>query len=153
MERPKVQAFLAAIRHYPNIGRACQAAGIHRSTHYRRYEKDQLYRAAFDRAWRIGCGRIMDRAIDFVYQGIPEPIIYQGEFCYDRDGKQMFVYNIPERLLSRVLAAEFPEKYNVSHLQAEVTGKDGAPLIPTKIVIQAIPTPNDTDSGTDSSDY
>jgi DNA-binding CsgD family transcriptional regulator len=92
---PKLHAFLAAIAAVPSVTRAAQAAGIHRSFHYSRYESDPVYKAAFDRAWEMGIAACEDDAVEKAMIGYDEPVIYQGQLQYEvvRDEKGEVVMN------------------------------------------------------------
>ena len=47
---PQQRAFLAAFRETGNVRLSCKTAGVGRSSHYRRLQKDPEYRAAFELA-------------------------------------------------------------------------------------------------------
>lgn len=74
--------FLAAYVKYPNLTRAAKTCGIDRSNHYQWSRDDPEYPARYAQA-RIEAGQtVLDRAVDWVMEGIEEPIIYQGQFQY-----------------------------------------------------------------------
>lgn len=128
-EAPRLTAFLASIREFPHIGHAAKAAGISRSTHYARYDRDEVYRAKFEEAWRWGVGVLRDEAIRRAHSGYQEPVIYKGKYQYVGKGKNKKLVTItkyPERLLMKVLSAEIPNTYNTSRV--EHTGAGGGPI-------------------------
>lgn len=125
----KLHAFLAAIREFPNISHAAEAAGISRSTHYDRYDKDPAYAKTFHEAWRWGMGFVRDVAVHRAVHGYQEPVIFQGQYQYTGKGKKrrlVTVTKYPERLFMKVLTAEIPEVYNRNRM--EHTGPDGGPI-------------------------
>jgi hypothetical protein len=122
--RSQVHAFLASIRTVPHVGHAAIVAGISRSAHYKRYERDPMYRKAFDEAWRWGVGRLRDEAIKRALYGYQEPVVYKGKMQYTGKGKTrrlVTVTKYPERLMMRVLGAEIPDVYQ-PRMQVEHTG-------------------------------
>jgi len=135
---PKVRAFLAAIRLCPNVTMAARAVGIPRDLHYGRYRRDAAYRKAFDDAWELGIQSIEDAVVERMMEGVPEPIVYKGRICYERDEKGELMYDEegkPIRLIMQrysvererlILRGLRPERYKDS---AEVTGLGGKPLL------------------------
>ena len=79
---PKITAFLAAIRHMPNVTRAAKAAGINKSQHYAKLQSSEDYRAAFDACMAIGCDAMSDVAVERAQIGWDEPVIYKGQISY-----------------------------------------------------------------------
>jgi hypothetical protein len=61
--RPKINAFLAAIRVMPNVTRAALAAKINRSQHYAKMKSSPEYAAAFQEARQMRCDAISDVAV------------------------------------------------------------------------------------------
>jgi hypothetical protein len=122
----KVHAFLTAIRAFPHVSRAAKAAGIARTTHYRRYDKDKEYAKAFDAAWRYGVGVLRDEAIRRVLLGYEEPVIYKGAYQYDEKGRMVTVTKYPERLTMAVLRGELPDTYNRNRVQ--ISGPSAGPI-------------------------
>lgn len=114
-EAPRLTAFLASIREFPHIGHAAKAAGISRSTHYARYDRDEVYRAKFEEAWRWGVGVLRDEAIRRALHGYQEPVVYKGRFQYEGKGskkKLVTITKYPERLTMAVLRGELSDVYN-----------------------------------------
>lgn len=113
-------AFLAKYAQCARVDLSAAAADIARSTHYRWLETDPDYPALFAEADQLARQFIMDLAVERATSGWAEPVFYEGKQVAT---KQVF----SERLLERLLEAKFPE-FRRHHV--EVTGKDGAPLIP-----------------------
>lgn len=119
---PRLHAFLAAIREFPHIARAAKAAGISRSTHYNRYDRDENYRKLFDQAWRWGVGVLRDEAIRRALLGYEEPVIYQGQYQYDAKKRIVTVTKYPERLTMAVLRGELSDVYNRQRVEISAPG-------------------------------
>lgn len=141
MNAPKLHAFLSAIREYPNVGRAAKAAGIARSTHYKRYDRDPEYAKLFDQAWRWGVGRLRDESIRRVLEGYEEPVIYQGRYQFQefrikgrKVRRMVTVVKFPERLAIAVLRGELSEVYN--RQRVEHTGEGGRG--PIQIIVRSV---------------
>lgn len=135
---PKVRAFLAAIRKVPSVGRAAKSADISPGMHYRRYNVDPVYTAAFNAAWEIGVGACEDAAMENAMIGYEEPVVYQGQLQYtesrDEDGEIVLGKNGKPRMVPLtilrpnaqlhmfVLKGAKPEKYR-ERQQIEATVK------------------------------
>jgi transposase len=104
----KKAAFLAAVEEWPSIRQAAKAAGISRSTHYE-WMNDPEYEALFKEAVKRGNQALHDEAVERA-----------------RDGKS-------DTMLIFLLKGAFPDKYR-ERWSGEVTGPNGAPLIPLQLV-------------------
>jgi hypothetical protein len=123
--------FLAAYRETGSVTRAAEAAGIHRSIHYRRLQEDPAYKAAFEAAHQVAIAVLEDEAIRRAVEGVEEPLTYQGQFQYadlDDDGnpagKPLAIRKYSDSLLQFLLRGAKPEKYRerFSHdVNAKVT--------------------------------
>lgn len=120
--RPKVYAFLAAIRVLPCVERAAAAAGINKSAHYSRLKRDPKYAEAFAEALQIGVDALSDTAVIRANEGWEEPVIYQGELCYpakwnkklkkfvvDPTAAPLTIRKIDNRLMEFILKNRHPE--------------------------------------------
>lgn len=76
-------AFCAAIAETANIGRACKAVGIGRTTAYDWRDADPDFAAMWDRAMTIGVTALEDEAKRRAFEGTEEPIIHQGQIQYE----------------------------------------------------------------------
>jgi hypothetical protein len=119
---PKTKAFLAAIAVMPNVTRASEAAGIHKSAHYAKLKSNPEYAAAFQETMQIGCDAMSDVAVERATLGSEEPVLYQGALCYpdkwdpklkefvvDRQAGPLKLRRIDNRLLEFVLKNRHPE--------------------------------------------
>lgn len=144
-KRPKLEAFLAAIKRMPNVTAAARIAGINREQHYSRYRNDDEYRIAFDNAWELGIASIEDAVIERVMEGVPEPVVFKGRVCYERDEHGDLLYDDetgkPIKLVMQrhsvereklILRALRPDRYKDS---LAVTGPGGKPVLDTLEVI------------------
>lgn len=142
--RPNQKAFLAAYRVCCNLTRAAEIAEIDRRRHYEWIDEDE-YSAKFAKAHNEAVERLEAVAHDEALNGYAEPVVYQGQLCYepelDKRGRPKRDKNGCIQLSSRVLTirrrdpitrmfllkAYRPEKYRDNYT-VEHTGKDGAPL-------------------------
>lgn len=116
---PKISAFLAAIRKYPNITAAAKAAGISREAHYRRLEDDEKYRVEFERAYSDGIAAIEDEAIRRAVRGVQRPVLYHGlpvMIPKDPDDPEggstpLMETEYSDSLITLLLKAKKPEEY------------------------------------------
>lgn len=76
-------AFCAALAETANIGRACTAIGMGRSTAYDWRDDDPEFASAWDRAMQIGVTALEDEAKRRAFEGVEEPIIHQGQIQYE----------------------------------------------------------------------
>jgi hypothetical protein len=129
----KKPAVLAAFRGCANITRACQIADICRDTFYRWLKEDPEFRAAYEDSREEAIQVLEDEAVRRAYEGVERPV-YQG-------GKKVgVVQEYSDTLLIFLLKGARPQKYR-DNMRQEVTGADGAPLVPRKVVIEIVPTP------------
>ncbi len=77
---PYKRAFLAAFRETGNVRLACKAANVGRSSHYRWFEKDPEYRAAFEQAKENATDVLEAEAHRRAVEGWEEPVgWYKGQ--------------------------------------------------------------------------
>jgi hypothetical protein len=120
--RASQAAFLAAFEKTCRIDLAAEAANIGRRTHYNWLKTDPKYAQAFADSEVLAAQVLEDTAIKRAVEGWDEPVFQGGEQCGT-------VRKFSDRLLERLLEARRPEKYR-RNIKAELTGKDGEPLIP-----------------------
>ena len=119
----KQEAFLAAyVESAGNITEAAVAADISRSIHYFWAKESAAYASAFDIAEKESRRRLLDKAVELAFHGFEEPVFWNGEFSG-------FRYKQSERILLALLKRAFPGEF-ADYTKAEVTGKDGAALLP-----------------------
>lgn len=114
---------------YPSITSAAKAAGISREAHYRRYERDQAYRVAFDKAYREGVDALEDEAVRRATRGVRMPVLYHGmpvmilKDPTDPEGPQIPLMKVEysDQLLIRLLEAKKPDEFK-QRVHNEVTG-------------------------------
>ena len=131
----RVSAFLAALRITPSITVAAKCAGIDRSAHYRRLERDEAYKAAFEAALKIGVDSLEAEAIRRAHYGVRKPVMYHGKpvrvpmYPAKPRGKKEILYEVEysDTLLIALLRAKKPGEYR-DRVSAELTGKDGGPI-------------------------
>ena len=139
----KKPAFLAAFVTTASVTKAAAAADIERTLHYRWLEEDSEYAAAFAKAKLEAGEALEDEAIRRAHEGFLEPVIYQGQLCYDvsqyetdkrgkptklkADAKPITTRKYSDALLMKLLDGFLPEKYK-RRAGVELTGKDGGPI-------------------------
>lgn len=148
MKRPSAarqRAFLAAYAQTASITKAAKAAKVDRGAHYDWLDSDPTYEKRFKAAGDRAGDLLEDEAVRRSHEGILEPIVYHGGFCYPLREKAvkkddgtveivtvqgripLTIRKYSDRLLERLLIAFKPEKYR-ERVSAELTGKDGAPI-------------------------
>lgn len=75
-------AFLAALREYPVIQHACDAADIERSTAYKARERDEQFAKDWEDAMEAGIDRAEREAFRRGVVGFEEPLVHQGRITW-----------------------------------------------------------------------
>jgi hypothetical protein len=114
------QLVLEALAEFPDVKKACEAAGINRSRHYQWLKEDEAYRERYADAIRQGLDALKEVALNLATGAYTRPVVSAGELvCYEQ------IYS--ERMLEFLLKSHEPETYK-ERTAHEVTGKDGGPL-------------------------
>lgn len=79
----KLTAFCAALAETGIVGRACAAVGIARQTAYEWRNENMDFAARWDNALRIGITALEDEAHRRGFEGVPEPVVHQGQFSHE----------------------------------------------------------------------
>lgn len=75
----KLRTFVKALGHHGNVSKALHAAQASRAWIYEKRERDIEFADAFERARRCGLEVLKDEAHRRAYEGVREPVFYQGE--------------------------------------------------------------------------
>ena len=139
--------FLAAFRNTANIKHSCKHAGISRQTYYSWKEHDPIFAAHLAQAENDADDTLEYAAYDRAVTGIPSYVVSQGRIVYEeipdtdedgnpkldkhnnplmKRGKPLIERKYSDTLLSTLLKARMPQKYN--RQQLEVSGPDGKPI-------------------------
>jgi hypothetical protein len=113
----KKTAVLSAFKNCANVTRACEIADIARATFYGWLKEDPEFKAAYEAAREEAVQVLEDEAIRRATIG--------GS----------------DTLLIFLLKAARPQKYR-DYVRQEVTGANGAGLVPTRVEIVSVPTPD-----------
>jgi hypothetical protein len=113
----KKAAVLSAFKNCANVTRACEIADIARATFYSWLKEDPEFKAAYEAAREEAVEVLEDEAIRRATVG--------GS----------------DTLLIFLLKAARPQKYR-DYVRQEVTGANGAGLVPTRVEIVSVPTPD-----------
>jgi len=111
----KQAGFLAVLAQCCNVGRACAAVQIDRSTAYVWREKDADFARAWDKALAVGVSALEDEAHRRAFEGVDEPVFYQGESCGA-------VRKYSDTLAIFLLKSHNPEKYR-DNAKLELSGR------------------------------
>jgi hypothetical protein len=122
----RARAFLAAYKRTGSITAAAVAASIDRTTHYA-WLRSATYREAFERAAEQAAGVLEDEAIERATRGVFEPLVWQGQFSNDEEGKPYGVWKKSDGLLQFLLRGALPAKYR-STGALEISGPQGGPI-------------------------
>ena len=77
-------AFLRAIGDHCSIVSSARRAGIDRTTHYEWMARDEKYKAEFYLAVQMAKDAVIDVLVHRAMVGVFKPIIYRGDFCYEK---------------------------------------------------------------------
>jgi transposase-like protein len=153
----KKPAVLEAYKGCANVSKACGIVGIARDTFYRWLKEDPKFKDDYEAAREQAIELLEDEAMRRAHEGIAKPIFHAGKRAVDvvlnPDGSVKLdpvtkkpigipavVREYSDTLLIFLLKGARPQKYR-DNVRQEVSGPNGAPLIPTKIVIEVVPTP------------
>ena len=100
---------------------ACNAVAISRQALYAHKKKNPDFAEEWSSAIDAGSDKLEDEALRRAHDGVDEPVFYQGEIVGH-------VRKYSDTLLMFLLKGRRPQKYR-DHLRAEVTGKDGEPIV------------------------
>lgn len=103
----KQRAFLARFRVNANVGDACTAAGVSRSTVYSWRRREPGFAEAMAEAQAVAVDRLESAAWDRAVNGVVEPVFHNGRIVGH-------VNKPSDRLLQHLLEANRPEKYRAN---------------------------------------
>ena len=136
------KAFIAAYTTTASVQKAAEAAKVHKSRHYRWLEEDPEYAEEFRKAQDEAAQMLEDEAVRRAHDGVEEPVIYQGELCYEREDvidpdtgevigskreNPLVIRKFSDTLLQFLLKAFRPAKYK-DRGAIEHSGPAGAPI-------------------------
>ncbi|WP_217633896.1 hypothetical protein [Hymenobacter psychrophilus] len=123
------RAFLAVLADSANASKAARAAGVARSWAYECRDTDPSFAQEWDEALEIAADKLEEQAwaranfegVQYKFDKAGNPLLHPvtGEPYFERVGS--------DAVLMALLKAHRPEKFKD---RQEVTGKDGAPLLP-----------------------
>ena len=76
----KLTAFCAALAETCRVDKACKAVGVSRVTAYKWRNTMPEFCAAWDSAMKVGITALEDEAHRRAFEGVPEPLVHQGQF-------------------------------------------------------------------------
>jgi hypothetical protein len=127
-------AFLASLREWPVVARACEVVDIERSTAYRARDTDEAFARAWDDAMEHGVDKAEQEAFRRAVEGVVDDVYHQGVVV-----GQKRVYS--DSLLALLLKGRRKRVYAE---RTEHTGPDGGPIQQQQVVI-ATGVPSDDD--------
>jgi hypothetical protein len=114
-----MRAFLTSYAETASVTKACEAAKIHRSLHYRWLESFPKYQKRFIEAERHAGDTLESEAVRRATEGVVEAVYYQGR-------PVGAVKRYSDGLMMTLLRGFKPAKYSTS--KTEVSGPDGGPM-------------------------
>lgn len=109
--------FLEVLAETGHVARSCKAVGLNRITAYARRAADEEFRKAWEEAHAIGLSVLEDEAKRRAFEGVEEPVFYQGDICG-------YKTQYSDNLLMFLLQGN-NSKYK---RKQEITGANGGPL-------------------------
>jgi len=114
-----MRLFLAAIRLTPSVSVAAKVAGVNRSAHYRTLERNPLYKAAFNEAYRLGIEALEDELVRRSQHGVKRLKLYHGspvkmlEDPNDPESRVVYHYEVEysDQLAALLMRAKKPLEY------------------------------------------
>ena len=100
----KKRKFLDLLAECGNVSRSASAVGSCRQSMYRARRKDPEFRREWEEAEDIAAIALEDEARRRAFEGVDEPVFYQGEVCGT-------IKRYSDTLLIFMLKAHNPEKY------------------------------------------
>lgn len=110
----RAAAFCAALAETCNVGKACEAIGIGRTTAYEWRDADETFAQMWDAALKVGVSVLEDEATRRGHDGVDEPVFHQGQQCGT-------IRKYSDTLLIFLLKAHNPEKYR-ENSKVEIAG-------------------------------
>lgn len=114
----RATAFCAALAETCNVGKACKAISIGRTTAYEWREADPVFAAMWDKAMQVGVSALEDEAHRRAFDGVADPLTHQGQFTY--------AYEAARDELGDVIREE-----DGSAKMVPIIGEDGKPQVLT----------------------
>lgn len=108
-----------------NISRACALVNVSRNYVYYLRKEDPEFRAELEAAVELGVEVLEDECRRRAFDGVDEPVVHKGQFCYDDKGNQLHVRKYSDTLLIFLLKGARPDKYRDRH---EFSGPKGGPI-------------------------
>jgi len=112
--------FLLQLECTGNVSLACDNVNIPRRTIYNWLNSDEKFKEKFNASYDIGVELLVDEAQRRAYHGTIEPVYHLGKVVG-------FVNKYSDRLLEFLIKGQRREVFGD---KTELTGKDGADLIP-----------------------
>ena len=119
------QLFLKILSETGNQRKAAEATGYSVAAFRKHKIKDPEFSEAWDNAYQDSMDKLEAEAWRRAYEGFEEPVFYQGR-------QVGIVRKYSDKLIEFLLTGGRPEKYAHKY-RAELTGKDGKPLIPDAV--------------------
>lgn len=103
--------FLSSIRMSGNTSRACEAAGISRSTAYAWRDNSDSFRDRWEEAHNSWIDDLESEVDRRAFEGMNKPVIYKGELVRDAEGELIQIKEFSDGLARFRLGALRPDKY------------------------------------------
>lgn len=119
------ELFLKVLSETGNQRKSAEACGFSVAAFKKHKAKDSEFSDAWDAAYQDSMDKLESEAWRRAYEGYEEPVFYQGR-------QVGIVRKYSDKLIEFLLTGGRPEKYAHKY-RAEITGRDGKPLIPDAV--------------------
>lgn len=117
-----------------NISEACRVTLVSRPQVYTQRKGDPEFAKALEEARELGVEALEDECRRRAYDGVDEPVIWQGKRALDDNGVPMSIKKYSDTLLMFLLKGAKPGKYRERY-DHEVSGPGGGPVSSTGVVV------------------
>jgi hypothetical protein len=119
-KKTKQENFLKAYADCCSVRRACQTAGVARSTVYNWQETDKAFAQQFAEATEDSNDLIDDEIVRRAVHGYEEPVVSNGKLIYGEDGRPLTVTKYSDTLMQMLAKSRMPKYRDKQQVDANI---------------------------------